>query len=232
MSAGTRRFIAGWLGRARGARRHTGRAPVLLGLAPFIAVLLLFQPSGGTQKASTPDEPVRDSLAGKLLVASPQLQDPGFAQTVIYMMTDDADGAVGLVVNRPGPEITYAKLFEALGIKPADVPGKLTVFAGGPVEPERAFLLHTPDVMVAGSNPLPNGLAVTSDPAMLRSIAEGKGPAKHLLIFGYAGWGPKQLAGEIARGDWFSIPTDLSLIFADDPAKTWQRAQDRRPTSL
>ena len=218
-----RSLVEGW-------RRAPGRSS-LHGVALFIALLLF--PYGDTSGRSTAtDEPGAESLAGRLLVSTPTMRDPTFATTVIYLIAHEPQGAMGLVVNRRAREVTFAELFKVLGVEPGEAAGKIAVYSGGPVEPERGFLLHSPDVMLKDSTALPSGVAMTNDPAMLQAIAAGKGPAQHLFAFGYAGWGAKQLETEIARGDWFTMPADPALIFAEDPDRTWERAQERRPTTL
>jgi putative transcriptional regulator len=172
------------------------------------------------------------TLAGRLLVASEAMRDPGFAETVIVMAAHDADGALGFIVNRPGRVVPIAELAQALGLELSEAQGRLPVFAGGPVQPERGFLLHSPEVMLSGSRKLADGLALTADRAALQAIASGKGPAKRLFLFGYCGWDKGQLEAEIGDGDWFDMALDPALVFADDPAKSWQQALDRRQTPL
>jgi putative transcriptional regulator len=207
-----------------------GRRRVLRGLA-FLVLPIQRVPVAAAPAAAV-DEPVTASLAGQLLVATRDLTDSSFAETVVYVMAHDDSGAVGLIVNRPGREVPLTEVFAALGLDKAGVEGRITVYAGGPVEPERPFLIHTPDMTMKESKTLPGGAVLTNDPAMLRAIGQGKGPAKHLFAFGYVGWAAGQVEGEIKRGDWFAIPPELSLIFAAEPARTWERATQRRVTPL
>lgn len=178
------------------------------------------------------DQPAPRSLAGRLLVATETMRDPGFAETVIVMASHDAAGAVGFVVNRPGRVVPIAQLAQALGLALSEAEVSLPVFAGGPVEPQRGFLMHSAEVMLASSRKIAEGIALTGDPAMLQAIAAGKGPAKRLFLFGYCGWAEDQLEAEIADGAWFDLPADPALVFADDPARSWQQALDRRQTPL
>ena len=207
-----------------------GRRSVLCGMA--LLALLGRRPPALVEPAAAVDEPVAASLAGQLLVATRDLTDPSFAEAVIYLMAHDEGGAVGLMVNRPGREVALTEIFGALGLDKAGVEGRIAVYVGGPVEPERPFLIHTPDLMMKESKSLPGGVALTNDPAMLRAIGQGKGPAKHLFAFGYVGWAGGQLEGEIKRSDWFAIAPELSLIFAAEPERSWERAVERRPTAL
>lgn len=212
--------------------RGVGRRRVLRGLAILALPVPVLPAVAAILPAAAVDEPVAASLAGQLLVATADLTDPSFAEAVVYMMAHDEGGGVGLIVNQPGREVALAEIFTALGLDKAGVEGRITIYVGGPVEPGRPFLIHTPDMTMKESKPLPGGVVLTNDPAMLRAIGQGKGPARHLFAFGYVGWGGGQLEGEIKRGDWFAIPSELSLIFAADPAQSWKRALERRPTAL
>ena len=173
-----------------------------------------------------------DSLAGRLLVASEKMGDPRFQKTVIYMIEHSRDGAMGLVINVPMGAVPAAKLFKRLGLDGDGVEGEIEVYFGGPVDPERGFLLHSTDVLLEGSVRVDERVALTARPEMLLAIARGDGPAQSVFTLGYAGWGPSQLESELARDDWFVIPADMSLVFAPDPAKSWERAAARRGFDL
>ncbi len=173
-----------------------------------------------------------DSLAGRLLVASEKMSDPRFQKTVIYMIEHSPSGAMGLIVNVPMGAVPAAKLFDRLGLDGDDIEGEIEVYFGGPVDPERGFLLHSTDVLLRGSVPVDARVALTARPEMLRAIARGDGPAQSVFTLGYAGWGPSQLESELARDDWFVIPADMSLVFAPEPAKSWERAAARRGFDL
>lgn len=168
------------------------------------------------------------SLAGQFLVATEQMPDPRFVRTVIYMVRHDATGALGLVVNRPVGEVPLADLLERSGRSGRDVAGTVRVHAGGPVEPTRAFVLHTVDFMGRESHPVADGIAVTGHPEVLDAMARGQGPRRSLFLLGYAGWAAGQLDAEIQRGGWISVPADEALLFDDDRARTWERAMARR----
>ena len=201
-----------------------------------LAVLVLWPPAGFRSPGAAPtvgDEGARAGLAGRLLVATESMGDPRFARTVIFMALHDADGALGLVVNRPIGDITFKALFEELRLDPAPAEGSgtLRAFYGGPVEPERGFVLHSRDVVLDESL-VAGELALTTEPAMLRALAAHNGPEHSLFAFGYAGWSAGQLESEIARGDWIVVPADSALVFADDPTATWARALARRAIEL
>ncbi len=184
------------------------------------------------------------SLAGRLVVASEKMGDPRFRNTVIYMVEHNASGAMGVIVNVPFGAVPLARLFERLGLEGGleggpegdlEAPGaagEIEIYYGGPVEPEHGFLLHSAEVVIESSIVLGEGVAMTTDAEMLHKIARGKGPEHSLFAFGYSGWGPDQLESEFARDDWFTIPFDPALVFAADPARSWQRAAARRSLDL
>lgn len=172
------------------------------------------------------------SIAGQLLVASETMGDPRFAETVIYMIEHDREGALGLVVNRPLGMAPISELLERMGLETESEEGEIAVHLGGPVERGRAFVLHSAEVMAEDSRAVDADVAVSSRPAILRLIGQGAGPKHSIFVFGYAGWGPGQLDGELARADWFVIPAELKLVFAPDPAQSWREAVKRRAVEL
>ena len=172
------------------------------------------------------------SVAGQMLVASETMGDPRFAETVIYMVEHDQTGALGLVVNRPLGDAPVAEILERLELDPESAAGSIAVHTGGPVEPGRIFILHSTEVMAADSKAIADDIALTTGPEILRLLGQGAGPKQSLFFIGYAGWGPGQLDGELARADWFVIPGAMDLVFAKDPAQTWHAALQRRGVDL
>ncbi|MHA1599352.1 MAG: YqgE/AlgH family protein [Alphaproteobacteria bacterium] len=182
--------------------------------------------------AASGQEPAAGSLTGKLLVAAEAMNDPQFDRTVIYLIEHGADGAMGLVVNVPMADVPLANLLPRLGVEEADASGEIGVFYGGPVEPGRAFMLHSSDVLFEGSIKVDDSVALTARPEIFGAISRGEGPQQSLFVLGYAGWAPGQLESELAREAWFVIPGEPALIFADDPAQSWARAMARRSVDL
>jgi putative transcriptional regulator len=174
----------------------------------------------------------RGNLTGRLLVATPKLEDPTFAKSVIFLVAHDDSGSLGLIVNEPVKDISFGELFDLMQQSHKDLAGKLTVHFGGPVEPRVGFVLHSKDFML-DEHELPAGeMSVTTDPDMLAAIAEKRGPARYLVTLGYAGWGPGQLEMEMQQGDWLVVPSDPDLVFAPDPQSVWQRALAKYQTQL
>ncbi len=170
--------------------------------------------------------------AGQLLVASESMGDPRFRETVIYMLEHDAKGALGLVVNRPLGRVPVAALMTRLGLDAEQARGEIALIQGGPVDPGRGFILHSTDVMDENSEVLSPGVAMGTSADVLRLIGRGEGPDYSLFAFGYAGWGPGQLDGELARADWFVTAAGPDMVFAKDPSLTWRRAVQGRGVDL
>jgi putative transcriptional regulator len=203
----------------------------LLSIAALLA--LVTYASVGTDAARRQDQDPTKSLAGQLLVAAPDLQDPNFRETVVYLVHHDQAGAMGLVVNRVLGTGPLDEMLEGLGMPPdgaADL--ELRVHYGGPVEPARGFMLHSPDYRAEDTVVLSDLVALTVSPGILQDIAAGKGPRRSLFALGYAGWGPEQLESELAAGAWVVVEPDAELLFDEQPETKWQRAFDRRGIDL
>jgi putative transcriptional regulator len=178
------------------------------------------------------DPPEITSLAGQLLIASPNIGDPRFAHTVILMVKHDKDGAFGITINRPVGEKSIASLLGASGEDVSDIEGTLRVFAGGPVQPELGFVIHSAEYRRNETIEVDERVAITGSRQILRDIGHKRGPQKSLFALGYAGWGPGQLESELARHDWFTTPEEPKLIFDDDRANLWEDAMARRTREL
>jgi putative transcriptional regulator len=176
--------------------------------------------------------PQRASLVGQLLVASPSMGDPRFYQTVIMLVRHDRTGAMGIVVNRPLQERPVAALLEALGEKADGAAGNVRIFAGGPVQPELGFVLHSAEYRRADTMEIDGHMAMTSSREILRDIAANRGPKQSLVAFGYAGWAPGQLEGELVQGVWFTAPADAKLLFEEERERVWENAVTRRTQDL
>jgi putative transcriptional regulator len=183
-------------------------------------------------RAADADSTTAGSLAGQLLVAAPTMGDPRFYHAVILIVRQDKSGAFGIVINRPIEKRPIESLLEAAGDQAAGIEGSLLVFAGGPVEPELGFVVHSADYRSPGTIAVGTEVAVTADKQILRDIGHHKGPKKSIFAFGYAGWGPGQLEGEIGDHDWFTTTGDPKLIFDDNRGNVWEDAIARRTREL
>jgi putative transcriptional regulator len=195
-----------------------------------VAVLLTVAGIGARAAAQRPSP--SDDLTGRLLVATPQMLDPKFMRTVIYMVQHDSGGAMGLVLNRPMVEIPLARVLEQLGIESKDASGTIRTHYGGPVERTRGFVLHTADYVGKSTQLIRDGVAMTWQPEIWRAIAGGAGPRRSLFVLGHSGWAPGQLEAEMAAGHWVAVAADEALLFDEDYDGKWPRAMARRRISL
>ncbi|HTV45261.1 MAG TPA: YqgE/AlgH family protein [Stellaceae bacterium] len=182
--------------------------------------------------AATPRPADPGELAGQLLIAAPTIGDPRFYHAVILLVRQDKTGAFGIILNRPLEKQSIKSLLEAAGDRAAGVEGSIVVFAGGPVEPELGFVVHSTDYHDPHTIAVDRDVAVTADKEILRDIGHHHGPKQSLFAFGYAGWGPGQLQTEIARHDWFTTTGDPKLIFDDGRGELWDDAMARRTREL
>jgi putative transcriptional regulator len=196
--------------------------------AALASIVLLAVGAGGEPAPS----PAAESLAGQLLVAAPSMGDPRFYHTVILMVRDDPEGSMGIVINRPVGERPLAEILKAVGEDSKGVEGKIRVFAGGPVQPQLGFVLHSPDYHRPGTIAVDDHVALTADRQVLEDISHHKGPRKSLFAFGYAGWAAGQLAREMEHHDWFTAPDDPGLVFDLDRDRVWEEAVARRTREL
>jgi len=165
-----------------------------------------------------------DFLTGHLLIAMPAMADPRFAQSVIYLCAHTAEGAMGLVLNRPLQRPSFDDLLRQLEVAPVPPARRIRLCQGGPMDNARGFVLHTSDWTGEGSLRVHKGLALTASLDVLKAIAEGGGPREGILALGYAGWGPGQLDAEIQQNAWLSVPADETIVFDGDDDTKWRRA--------
>ena len=166
-------------------------------------------------------------LPGQLLIAMPSMTDPRFEKSVIYMCAHNADGAMGLVINRAIDSLTFPELLEQLEIDSGSGGDQIRVLFGGPVEQARGFVLHSPDYIQDASLVVDDNVVLTATIDILRAIADGTGPNNCLLALGYAGWGAGQLDSEIKSNGWLSVDADEDLVFGCDLDEKWERAMTK-----
>jgi putative transcriptional regulator len=166
----------------------------------------------------------RGYLDGQFLIAMPTILEGPFARTVVYICAHSAEGAMGITINQPAPQITFRDLLVQLDIIPEGpeirLPGpagRMQVHRGGPVETGRGFVLHSSDYFIENSTlPIDERVSLTATLEILKAIATGSGPASALLALGYAGWSPGQLDSEIQANGWLHCPALPELIFDPD----------------
>ena len=152
----------------------------------------------------------------QFLLAMPGRVAGNFADSVTLIAEHNDDGAMGLVINKPS-ELTVRDMLGHMDIE-AHVDKQLPVFWGGPVQPERGFVLHRDEGDWESSLKIAGNLAITTSRDILEAIGNGFGPSAYLITLGYAGWGDGQLESEMLANSWLSTPSSEQIIF-DTPVK-------------
>ncbi|MBZ8133446.1 YqgE/AlgH family protein [Afifella sp. IM 167] len=170
-------------------------------------------------------------LDGQFLIAMPTMGDKRFERTVIYLCAHSEQGAMGIVINKLAPEISFRDLLSQLEIgEPITYEAEkeveqIRVHRGGPVETGRGFVLHSCDFFLEDATlPISDEVCLTATLDVLRAIAEGHGPAEALLALGYAGWAPGQLETEIQSNGWLNSPADKQILFDAEMETKYDRA--------
>ncbi len=174
-----------------------------------------------------------ETLAGKILIAMPGMEDKRFARTLVYLCAHSNEGAMGIILNQQAPAAsTFSDLLVQLDIIAErdrdDLPPlarDMTVQNGGPVETTRGFVLHSSDYFVDNATlPIDDDVSLTTTLEVLKAIAEGRGPERAIMTLGYAGWSAGQLESEIQWNGWLHCPADPSLVFDRDLDGKYDRA--------
>lgn len=170
-------------------------------------------------------------LDGQCLIAMPGMEDTRFARSVVFLCAHSEEGAMGIIVNKPNPAITFPDLLAQLdiisdtSIRLPESARNIEVHTGGPVETGRGFVLHTPDFSLREATLKTGpGVCLTATVEILRAIANGDGPQHALLALGYAGWDAGQLEAEIAANGWLHCEADLGLLFGTPLAEKYDTA--------
>lgn len=160
---------------------------------------------------------VDDKIAPGFLVSVPQMLDPDFQHSVVYLIAHGDEGAFGLTINRPG-QLTLPEVCAELGFEPKS---DGAVFRGGPVEPHRGFMLHGGAAALSGAETIEPGVHISGMPETLKTACDGGMTFR--LFLGYSGWGPGQLEQELSHGAWLSVQSTPHHIFETDPNAVWER---------
>jgi putative transcriptional regulator len=164
-----------------------------------------------------------NSLAGQLLLALPGIGDPRFEHAVIALCIHEPDGSMGVGIDKVIPGVGLHALLDQLDIKPGAAPDA-PIHHGGPVDPQRGFVLHSPDWKGEDTVGITGGLALTTTLDVLRAIAADEGPDRWLIALGYAGWGAGQLDEEMQRHGWFTVAARDELLFETEVCKRWPQS--------
>lgn len=173
------------------------------------------------------EHPAPDDLTAKLLVAMPGMGDPRFSRSVVFLCAHGEDGAMGLIVNKPAPELELDSLLEQLSIPTGEDSGagSKPIHFGGPVEGGRGFVLHSKDYVSDGTTlEVDDRFGMTATIDILKAMATGDGPSRSIVALGYAGWGPGQLESEIAQNGWLVVDAGPELVFGPDDDGKWLAA--------
>ncbi|HEX8641110.1 MAG TPA: YqgE/AlgH family protein [Allosphingosinicella sp.] len=162
-------------------------------------------------------------LSGQFLLAMPGIGDPRFEKAVIALCVHDENGALGIGLGRVIPRLGFHDLLKQLDIAPGEAPNA-PIHHGGPVQPERGFVIHSRDWGGADSVQVGERWVLSATLDVLKAIAEGKGPERWIAALGYAGWGPGQLEEEMGRHGWFVTPGDEQLLYGSDVNSRWSDA--------
>jgi len=174
--------------------------------------------------ATDADPGARRLSAGKLLVAKRSLRDPNFGRTLVLLLGYDAEGAMGLIINRPTATRLSAAFPEIDALGERDGP----VYRGGPVDRQMLFMLARSEKKLRFAELVAPEIWASRSQDLLERLLR-KGQVDVRVYAGYSGWGPGQLDREVARGDWLIAPADAEVVFADDPESAWGELQSPAP---
>lgn len=167
------------------------------------------------------------SLTNHFLIAMPGLGDPHFSRTVTLICEHSREGAMGIVINRP-VDLSLKDILAQMKIEPATPQAlNMPVYLGGPVQNNRGFILHEPLGKWESTLAITDTLGVTTSRDILVAIANNEGPARALLVLGYAGWGAGQLEREIVDNAWLSGPATTDILFSTPAEARWRAAASR-----
>lgn len=165
------------------------------------------------------------NLRGKLLIAMPGMGDHRFDRSVVFLCEHNDQGAMGLIVNKPTPEIRFSDLLDQLELPSKTSAPDLAVHFGGPVENGRGFVLHSSDYSEDSSTMhVDETFGMTATMTVLQVISDGCGPRRALFALGYSGWGPGQLETELQQNGWLTVDADADIVFGEDNAGKWAAA--------
>lgn len=167
--------------------------------------------------------PAPDFLTNQFLIAMPALADPNFSQTVTLVCEHSAQGALGIIINRP-LDMQLAEVFEQLKLPTGTAIGHRPVLQGGPVQTDRGFVIHRAGRDWDSTLRVSEQIYVTTSRDVLDAMARGEGPGEAIVALGYAGWDAGQLEDELAHNAWLSAPVDERILFAMPFEQRWHAA--------
>ena len=169
----------------------------------------------------------QQNFKGQFLMAMPGLSDPNFFQTVTCICEHNADGAVGIIINRVHPSLSGKDIFKELKIEYKEKTELIPIHIGGPVHTGEIFVLHGTPFNWASCFMITPWLAMSNTKDIIKSLAAGKGPESFIIALGCAGWGPNQLESEIMQNAWLTFPAFKEIIFNVSVETRWAKAVER-----
>lgn len=163
------------------------------------------------------------SLSGNFLISTPQMPDPRFQEQVVYLCAHNEEGAMGLVINNPNPEVTLREVLQGANLP---IPEGLLppIYMGGPVEIDAGFVLYSSDYVNSNSLEVSPDIFLSRDTKLLEDISLGEGPRHYLFMLGYAGWGAGQLEAELVDNSWLIVPGSFEILFKTPDELKWKLA--------
>ncbi|OUX16404.1 MAG: hypothetical protein CBE11_02145 [Rickettsiales bacterium TMED251] len=166
-----------------------------------------------------------NSLAGKFLIASPSISDTRFSKCLIYMVSDNEDGSMGVIVNKPALNLTIDSIFENIHKEGISMACQPTIYYGGPVDLDKGFIIHSNDyISKEETTKIENNLLLSNNMEILKDIVSGKGPSQSILAIGYAGWYSYQLEDELKNNTWIEADLSVDMLFSKDTSNKWKKA--------
>ncbi|MFZ5841473.1 MAG: YqgE/AlgH family protein [Pseudomonadota bacterium] len=169
------------------------------------------------------NSPTSQSFANHFLIAMPALADPNFERSVTWICEHNADGAMGIVINRPS-DVSLGELYKHLALPISTRDTEQPVLVGGPVQTDRGFVVHRPGSVWISTWNVSDAASLTTSKDVLQAMAQGVGPRDAFIALGYAGWGAGQLEQELLDNAWLTVPADPRIIFDVPYEQRWNEA--------
>jgi putative transcriptional regulator len=164
-----------------------------------------------------------ENLTGKILLATPAISNEYLSKSMVFICSHDRTGAMGLVINKPIPNMDIKSLLQKLQVN-SDGLENLEMHFGGLEETDRCFILHSDDYLASESTRIKNNIALTINTDIIRASTSNSGPQKKIICIGCCMWEVEQLENEVASSYWIPIESDEALIFGDPRADKWSKA--------
>ena len=166
-----------------------------------------------------------ESFSNHFLISMPNMNDPIFSKSLIYLCQHDIDGAMGVIINKPMVKENASEIIQKTGldiIKPMP-----KIYFGGPINLDVGLFLHDKSYKIKGTQSISKSVSLTSNKQIMTDLKKGLGPQEYCFTFGYSGWGKGQIEKEIENGDWLLMPSDDNFIFSISNSDKWKKAASK-----